>query len=252
MAGRSPARSGASLGSPACESKPILGYLTNIYTYYTLKYHTYELMNMYVKPEEVVSPKTRWQLIAVLLDRGGDDCSYALGKWDGNPCIGFRWNGTDDNPLGNPQSRGLATWVILDPNLHHAVLSLVSSDMRVLARRILPTSLHFQVNLQGEGADAVVGLWDTRPQPAVAAKIDCATIRALIKNSSISNDDCRLLMQDENNKDLVTEIAEGMLSNGLFTEKRDMKIIEIGEKELKPIATRLSTSVLELRPKWIG
>lgn len=98
----------------------------------------------------------------------------------------------------------------------------------------------------------MVGLWDTRPQPAVAAKIDCATIRALIKNSSISNDDCRLLMQDENNKDLVTEIAEGMLSNGLFTEKRDMKIIEIGEKELKPIATRLSTSVLELRPKWIG
>ena len=39
--------------------------------------------------------------------------SLAIGRWDGRPALAMRWNGTDDEPLGNPQSRGLPTWFIV-------------------------------------------------------------------------------------------------------------------------------------------
>lgn len=82
----------------------------------------------YVPPQDVISPKANWRLVDVILDRGEEDCSYALGMWDNNRCIGFRWNGSDDRPLGNPQSRGLPTWTILDEALHPAVLTLVKRE----------------------------------------------------------------------------------------------------------------------------
>ena len=66
----------------------------------------------YTPPNDVVSPKARLQLIKVLIDGGPGDVAYALARWDGNACIVFRWNGIDDQPLGNPQSRGLPTWVV--------------------------------------------------------------------------------------------------------------------------------------------
>jgi hypothetical protein len=48
--------------------------------------------------------------------------------WDSERCIGFRWNGTSERPLGNPQSRGLPTWTILDRRLHKAVTELVKKE----------------------------------------------------------------------------------------------------------------------------
>lgn len=82
----------------------------------------------YVTPGEVVSPKTSWRLIDVVLDRGEGDCAYAIGMWDRKRRIGFRWNGDDERPLGNPQSRGLATWTMLDPELHPSVVRLVGRE----------------------------------------------------------------------------------------------------------------------------
>jgi len=38
----------------------------------------------------------------------------AQGKWDGEPGIGLCWNGTAKAPISNPQSRGLATWLIME------------------------------------------------------------------------------------------------------------------------------------------
>jgi hypothetical protein len=85
----------------------------------------------YISPEEVISPKASWTLVDVVLDRGEDDCAYAIGMWkDGKRRrrrVGFRWNGGGGSPLGNPQSRGLPTWVMLDPALNEAVMSLVES-----------------------------------------------------------------------------------------------------------------------------
>jgi hypothetical protein len=92
----------------------------------------------YIPPSDVISPKNRWHLFDVVLDRGEGQCAYALGTWEGARRIGFRWNGNaEDGPLGNPQSRGLPTWAILDPALHEAVLALLNPEKRVLARRFL-------------------------------------------------------------------------------------------------------------------
>jgi hypothetical protein len=66
--------------------------------------------------------------VDVILDRGEGDCAYAIGMWDRKRCIGFRWNGTNEHVLGNPQSRGLPTWTILDRKLHSAVGKLVKSE----------------------------------------------------------------------------------------------------------------------------
>jgi hypothetical protein len=82
----------------------------------------------YISPEKVVSPKANWRLVDVILDRGEGRCAYAVGMWDGERRIGFRWNGTKDRPLGNPQSRGLATWTILDRKLYRAVITLVEKE----------------------------------------------------------------------------------------------------------------------------
>ena len=82
----------------------------------------------YTPPEEVISPKANWRLVDVVLDRGEEDCAYAIGMWDNRRRIGFRWNGSDDKPLGNPQSRGLPTWTMLDPALHKSVLRVIAKE----------------------------------------------------------------------------------------------------------------------------
>jgi hypothetical protein len=85
-------------------------------------------VNTYIKPSDVHSPKRHWSLIAVLFDGGEDrpkkedrpetSChSIAIGLWDSAPALAMRWNGNKDNPLGNPQSRGLPTWFIV-PEQH--------------------------------------------------------------------------------------------------------------------------------------
>jgi hypothetical protein len=48
--------------------------------------------------------------------------------WDGERRLGFRWNGTDDNELGNPQSRGLPTWTMLDPKIHKQIIDQLPPD----------------------------------------------------------------------------------------------------------------------------
>jgi len=92
----------------------------------------------YILPEEVISPKTHWHLFDVILDRKEGDCAYALGTWDGERRVGFRWNGNSETaPIGNPQSRGLPTWTMLDPALHEAVVALLPPEKQALAKRFL-------------------------------------------------------------------------------------------------------------------
>lgn len=87
----------------------------------------------HISPAEVISPKAHWRLTDVLLDRGPGNCAYALGEWDGERRIGFRWNGTDETPIGNPQSRELPTWTMLDPEIHDAVVAVLPPEKQVLA-----------------------------------------------------------------------------------------------------------------------
>ena len=95
----------------------------------------------YIKPGDVKSPKKRWHLFEVVLDRGEGDCAYALGEWDYERRIGFRWNGTEESKIGNPQSRGLPTWTILDEKLYKAVIALLPPDKQEMARMYLGLEL---------------------------------------------------------------------------------------------------------------
>lgn len=68
----------------------------------------------YMNPSLVLSPKGRIRDLRVLHDGGESSFSIARMTWDGNPgVIGVRWNGGETEGLGNPQSRGIATWFIL-------------------------------------------------------------------------------------------------------------------------------------------
>ena len=93
----------------------------------------------YVKPENVTSPKSHWYLFEVILDGGSNKCAYALGKWDDDRRIGFRWNGDEKNKLGNPQSRGFPTWIILDPALYEAVIAMLPPEKQSIAKIFLGT-----------------------------------------------------------------------------------------------------------------
>jgi hypothetical protein len=78
--------------------------------------------NEYITPNGVISPKRQWSLVAVLYDRGEGQASAAIGRWDGEPVLAMRWNGTDGNVIGNPQSRGLPIWFIVPNEFRVAVL----------------------------------------------------------------------------------------------------------------------------------
>ena len=68
----------------------------------------------YIRPEEVLSPKGRvGAVLEVIHDPREEGMSVARILWDGEEVIATRWNGNDEQPLGNPVSRGHATWFIV-------------------------------------------------------------------------------------------------------------------------------------------
>jgi hypothetical protein len=73
----------------------------------------------YIDPSKVNSPKHSWgQDFTVLIDTGSGGWSAAEGTWEGESCLGLRWNGSDDHEsIGNPQSRGNPTWWIVPAEL---------------------------------------------------------------------------------------------------------------------------------------
>ena len=99
----------------------------------------------YVPPEAVSSPQDRWTLIGVLKDGGSGEASYAVGLWEEQVRIACRWNGWDGSPTGNPQSRGLPTWMVMEAdaaaglvqalNLTDALLELAARQHAELTRR---------------------------------------------------------------------------------------------------------------------
>jgi hypothetical protein len=205
----------------------------------------------YIRPEDVRSPKAHWQLIDVLLDRGEEDGAYALGEWDGERRIGFRWNGTEENPIGNPQSRGLPTYTMLDPGLHEAVIALLPQEKRLLARRFLGTGLLFDgVTLTDDRSSLI--LWDVRQSPPILAKIACSTIRDLVGQPTISEDECRVLV--DRNREVVTEVAQQLFANNRYTQRENgMRIIEIALADLQSVASQFSSTVLDVArlSNWI-
>lgn len=96
----------------------------------------------YVKPADVHAPKRFWTLIHVIFDGGPGGSSLAIGRWKNNPVLAMRWNGSDDNSLGNPQSRGLPTWFIVPEQHWRQILeteqyAAIKEDTLNLARNFL-------------------------------------------------------------------------------------------------------------------
>ena len=85
----------------------------------------------YTKPEDVSSPKNRWRLRRVLHDGDEGGWSAAEGQWENEGLWGevlaIRWNGTAGAEIGNPQSRGLATWFIMPEELEQTVRDAIAS-----------------------------------------------------------------------------------------------------------------------------
>jgi hypothetical protein len=96
-------------------------------------------MSSYIKPDKVISPRRHWTLLVVLDPGNEEELALSIGRWDNNPCLGIRWNGTKDNPLGNPQSRGIPTWFIIPAgNYSNAIIESLSTEKKQMARNFLP------------------------------------------------------------------------------------------------------------------
>lgn len=92
---------------------------------------------IYIHPSQVSSPKRFWRLLSVLEPGSENTGSVALGRWDDKPVLAMRWNGNSTSPLGNPQSRGLATWFIVPDEYMEPILATFPSDKQSLASTFL-------------------------------------------------------------------------------------------------------------------
>lgn len=125
----------------------------------------------YVIPAEVTSPKRQWTLVKVLHDFGEGRAAVAMGLWDEKQVLAMRWNGNDENPIGNPQSRGLPTWFIVPDEFRQAIL--VQLQELAPENRLLATEYF---------TDAVV-LTNTIPVPAERKQVQDAVLRGIGKRN---------------------------------------------------------------------
>lgn len=89
-----------------------------------------------IDPNDVISPKDRWSLLAVLYK--SEEWSLALGRWDNVPRLGARWNGSETpESKGNPVSRGMATWFILPADIAERMMDFVQENQRAWVRDLL-------------------------------------------------------------------------------------------------------------------
>ena len=79
----------------------------------------------YVEPETVWAPKAVIRSVEVLYNTRSGGWSVARINWNGSETIGIRWNGDDGPGIGNPQSRGNATWFIIPAPLQEEILRKV-------------------------------------------------------------------------------------------------------------------------------
>jgi hypothetical protein len=72
----------------------------------------------YILPQDVTAPKEHSKLHRVIVAGAEGTPAYALGTWtwhgEETRCIGTRWNGDGDNPVGWPRIYAFRCWHILD------------------------------------------------------------------------------------------------------------------------------------------
>ncbi|MEM6187680.1 hypothetical protein [Shewanella vaxholmensis] len=76
----------------------------------------------YVDPSTVISPKTSVSAVRVLEDKQEGSFSIARIRYDNEDVIACRWNGSDSEPSGHPNSRGIPTWFIIPTEIENDIL----------------------------------------------------------------------------------------------------------------------------------
>lgn len=82
----------------------------------------------YVEPATVWAPKALIRSVEILYNSkpgGPGGWSVARVNWEDENRIGIRWNGGEGPGVGNPQSRGNATWFILPDELQEVILNRI-------------------------------------------------------------------------------------------------------------------------------
>ena len=79
---------------------------------------------MYIDPQTVISPRNKVSRVKVLFDRGPVDHSWSIARltYDGNDCIGIRWNGdSKESKKGVPLANAHPVWFILPKEIAGAI-----------------------------------------------------------------------------------------------------------------------------------
>ena len=79
----------------------------------------------YVEPQAVLAPRNLVRWVEVMCNTGPGGWSVARIGWGDSTAIGMRWNGDEGPGIGNPQSRGNATWFILPDIFEDVVLEKI-------------------------------------------------------------------------------------------------------------------------------
>ena len=79
----------------------------------------------YIQPQTVWAPRASVRAVETIYNEGSGKWSVARVNWEDEDRIGIRWNGGDGPGVGNPQSRGRATWFIVPEPLQQVVLEKV-------------------------------------------------------------------------------------------------------------------------------
>jgi len=91
----------------------------------------------YVHPKDVKSPREFWTLIDVLHEGKQNTHAVAIGEWEGERRLAMRWNGGDDKPAGNPQSRGIPTWFVLPKDYDASLIATLPMNKQTIAKALL-------------------------------------------------------------------------------------------------------------------
>jgi|GraSoiStandDraft_39_1057311.scaffolds.fasta_scaffold27730_4 hypothetical protein len=84
-----------------------------------------DLKMTYIEPQTVCAPRASVRAVEIIYNEGSGKWSVARVNWEDEDRIGIRWNGGDGPGVGNPQSRGRATWFIVPEPLQQVVLEKV-------------------------------------------------------------------------------------------------------------------------------
>jgi hypothetical protein len=79
----------------------------------------------YIQPQTVWAPRASVRAVEIIYNAGSGKWSVARVNWEDADRIGIRWNGGDGPGVGNPQSRGRATWFIVPEPLQQVILEKV-------------------------------------------------------------------------------------------------------------------------------